>query len=204
MSSAVVLNDKFEKSGEAALPESFEGINGHNLYIYVKSYMASLRADTAHTKTKGEVRGGGKKPKAQKGSGGARAGSIRSPLWVGGGTTFGPRTGKNYNQKVNKKQKKLAFKYALNAHAANGSLYVVDSIEVASGKTKEAAAILAGLEQRDFLIVKESVDEKSFMAFRNLKNCYVVDQSELNGYLLSAFRAVIVEKSVFENITKEG
>ena len=203
MSNAVVLNEKFENSGEAALPEKFDGINSHNLYMYVKSYLASLRANSAHTKTKGEVRGGGKKPKAQKG-GGARAGSIRSPLWTGGGTTFGPRANRNYVLKVNKKQKKLALEFALNEHANNGTLFVVDNFTVESGKTKDAQALISNIDSRDFLIIKETIDEKTFLAFRNLNNCYVVDQSELNAYLLTAYRAIIVEKTVFENLTKEG
>ena len=91
MSSAIVLNEKFENVGSLALPESFEEIHSHNLYLYVKSYQAALRSNTARTKGKGDVSGGGKKPWAQKGRGGARAGSRRSPVWVGGGSAFGPK-----------------------------------------------------------------------------------------------------------------
>ena len=79
--SAIVLNENFEKASELALPESFAGINTHNLYLYVKSYQASIRANTATAKTRSEVRGGGKKPWAQKGGGRARAGSRRSPIF---------------------------------------------------------------------------------------------------------------------------
>ena len=111
--SAIVLNEKFEKASELALPASFGGINSHNLYLYVKSYQAALRANTASTKTRAEVSGGGKKPWAQKGKGGARAGSKRSPLFVGGGQAFGSKNNRNYDLKVNKKQKKLALKFAL-------------------------------------------------------------------------------------------
>ncbi len=107
MSSAIVLNEKLENVGALALPASFEEIHSHNLYLYVKSYQAALRSNTAHSKTKGDVSGGGKKPWAQKGRGGARAGSRRSPVWVGGGAAFGPKANRNYDLKVNKKQKKL-------------------------------------------------------------------------------------------------
>ena len=100
MSSAIVLNEKLENVGALALPSSFEEIHSHNLYLYVKSYQAALRSNTANTKTKGEVSGGGKKPWAQKGRGGARAGSRRSPVWVGGGAAFGPKANKNYDLKV--------------------------------------------------------------------------------------------------------
>jgi large subunit ribosomal protein L4 len=98
--------------------------------------MAGLRANTARVKNRSEVSGGGKKPKAQKGSGGARWGSMRSPLFVGGGQIFGPQN-RNYNQKVNKKQKVLALRFAINAQADKGSLFVMDSVKVESGKTKD-------------------------------------------------------------------
>jgi large subunit ribosomal protein L4 len=204
MSSAIVLNEKLENVGALALPASFEEIHSHNLYLYVKSYQAALRSNTAHSKTKGDVSGGGKKPWAQKGRGGARAGSRRSPVWVGGGAAFGPKANKNYDLKVNKKQKKLALEFALNEKAANNALFVVDSLSVESGKTKDAAKIIKTLGTRDALIVKELVDEKTLLAFRNIQNCYLVEANELNAYLATAFYAVIIEKSVLETITKEG
>ncbi len=204
MSRAIVLNEKFENSGELALPENYENINSHNLYLYVKSYLASIRANTAHSKTRAQVSGGGRKPWAQKGKGGARAGSTRSPIWVGGGATFGPKSNRNYNQKVNKKQKKLALAYALNEKAVANSLFVVDSVSIDSGKAKDAAALIKTLGARDALIVKELVDEKTFLAFRNLKNCYLIEANELNAYLTTAYYTVVIEKSVLETLTKEG
>ena len=204
MSSAIVLNEKFENSGKLELPEKYETISSHNLYIYVKSYLASIRANTASTKNRAKVSGGGKKPWAQKGKGGARAGSNRSPIWVGGGVAFGPKANRNYDQKVNKKQKKLALEYALNEKAQKDALFVVDSISIESGKTKDAAALIKNLGARDALIVKELIDEKTFLAFRNLKNCYLVEANELNAYLTTAYYTVVIEKSVLESITKEG
>ena len=202
--SAIVLNEKFEKASEVALPERFAGINPHNLYLYVKSYQAGLRADTASAKTRSEVRGGGKKPWAQKGRGGARAGSRRSPVWVGGAVVHGPNTGRNYDQKVNKKQKKLALNFALDALAQAGKLFIVDSIEVASGKTKDAKAMFDKLGVRDALFVKAVIDEKTFLAFRNIQSTYLVEENELNAFLASAYRSVVIEKAVWENLTKEG
>ena len=204
MSSAIVLNEKFENVGTLTLPESYADIHSHNLYLYVKSYQAALRSNTARTKGKGDVSGGGKKPWAQKGRGGARAGSRRSPVWVGGGSAFGPKVAKNYDQKVNKKQKKLALEFALNEKAVNNALFVVDSLAIESGKTKDASAILKTLGARDALIVKELVDEQTMLAFRNIQNCYLVEANELNAYLATAFYAVVIEKSVLESITKEG
>ena len=203
MSKAIVLNEKFENSGEVVLPASYEEINKHNLYLYVKSYLAALRSNTARAKTRAEVSGGGKKPKAQKGSGGARWGSKRSPLFVGGGQAFGP-TKRNYNQKVNKKQKALALKYAINAQANNNTLFVVDSITIESGKTKEAVAVLNKINKRDTLIVCDMINEKTYLAFRNIKNCYMVEKQEVNAYLIAAYHSVLIEKSVLDALTKEA
>jgi len=202
--SAIVLNENFEKDHELALPEKFEGISSHNLYLYVKSYQAALRANTATAKGRSEVSGGGKKPWAQKGRGGARAGSTRSPIWVGGGKAFGPNDNRNYIQKVNKKQKKLALNFALDEHAKAGSLYIVDSINVESGKTKDAKAIFDKIGSRDALFVKAILDEKSFLAFRNIDSSYLIEEHELNAYLAATYRAVVVEKAVWENLSKEA
>ena len=202
--SAIVLNEKFEKASEAALPESFSGINPHNLYLYVKSYQAGLRADTASAKTRSEMRGGGKKPWAQKGKGGARAGSRRSPVWVGGAVVHGPNTGRNYDQKINKKQKKLALKCALDALAQAGKLFIVDTIEVPSGKTKDAQTLFNNLNVRDALLVKKILDEKTYLAFRNISKTYIVEENELNAFLAATYRSVVIEKAVWENLTKES
>ncbi|BCD67361.1 50S ribosomal protein L4 [Nitratiruptor sp. YY09-18] len=204
MSKAIVLNNNFEKEQEVAVPESFQGINPHNLYLYVKAYLANLRANNAHTKNRSAVSGGGRKPWQQKGRGGARAGSIRSPLFVGGGVAFGPTNQKNYTQKVNKKQKRKALEFALNEKAENGALFIVDEIKVESGKTKDAAAIVKKIGARDVLFVKDAIDEKTFLAFRNLPNAYLIEPNELNAYLASAFYAVVIEKPVWEKIVKEG
>ncbi|HIE35218.1 MAG TPA: 50S ribosomal protein L4 [Campylobacterales bacterium] len=204
MSKAVVLNENFEKKEEIALPKRYKEVNPHNLYLYVKAYAANLRANSAHTKNRSAVRGGGRKPWQQKGRGGARAGSIRSPLFVGGGVAFGPTNQKNYTQKINKKQKRLALEYALFEKAKDQKLYIVDSIAVESGKTKDAVAIIKKLNARDLLIVKELIDEKTYLAFRNIPNAYLIEPNELNAYLAAAYNAIVIEKAVWENLVKEG
>ena len=204
MSKVVVLNDKLEKAGELDLPSKYAEVNPHNLYLYVKSYLASLRANTAHTKGRSDVSGGGKKPWRQKGRGGARAGSTRTNVWVGGAVAFGPTDERNYFQKVNKKQKRLALERALADKAAKGVLFTADSLAIESGKTKDANAVIKKLGVKDALIVKDLLDEKTLLAYRNLANCYVVDVTEVNAYLVSVFNAVIMEKSALESITKEG
>ncbi|MBT8344082.1 MAG: 50S ribosomal protein L4 [Sulfurovum sp.] len=186
------------------LPATFLDVHPHNLYLYCKAYAAGLRANTAQTKNRSAVSGGGKKPWAQKGGGRARAGSLRSPLFVGGGVAFGPSTNKNYDQKVNKKQKKLALYHALAEMAANERLFVVDNIEIASGKTKDALAFVNGLEQRDVLVVKEMIDDKTFLAFRNLQNAYLIESNELNAYLAAAYHSIVIEKAIFDKLTKEA
>ncbi len=196
--SAVVLTKTFAKSKTSYdLPEKFNEINSHNLHLYVKSHLASLRANTARVKNRSAVSGGGKKPKAQKGSGGARWGTLRSPLFVGGGQVFGPSK-RNYVQKINKKQKVLALHYALNEQAKAEKLFITDSIKVESGKTKDAVAIFNKVGQRDTLIVVDSFDEKTYLAFRNVKNCYMIEKSELNAYLVAAYRSVLIEKAVID------
>jgi large subunit ribosomal protein L4 len=186
------------------LPESFLEVNPHNLYLYCKAYASGLRANTAHTKTRSDVSGGGKKPWAQKGGGRARAGSTRSPIFVGGGVAFGPKNNRNYEQKVNKKQKKLALNRALADLAINEKLFVIDSISVESGKTKDAKSFVNGLGQRDVLVVKETIDDKTFLAFRNLQDAYLIEPNELNAYLAAAYHSVVIEKAVWDKLNKES
>ena len=184
------------------LPEDFQGINPHNLYLYSKAYLANLRAGTAHTKTRSDVKGGGKKPWRQKGTGRARAGSITSPVFVGGGVAHGPKNTKNWSQKLNKKQKAVALKFALNEKAENEALFVVDTIKIESGKTKDAVAFLNQINQRDYLVVVDTLDEKTFLAFRNVKNAYVIEVDELNACDTASFYSVVFEKSAFEKVIK--
>ena len=186
------------------LPQSFLEVHPHNLYLYCKSYAAGLRANSAQVKNRSAVSGGGKKPFAQKGGGRARQGSIRAPHYRGGGVVFGPTTERNYTQKVNKKQKRLALMHALADLAANERLFVVDSIAIESGKTKDAKAFVESFKQRDILVVKEMIDDQTFLAFRNLQQTYLIEPNELNGYLAAAYHAIVIEKAVFEQLTKEA
>lgn len=204
MSKAIMLDGKFAKGAEVVLPERYAEIKEHNLYLYVKSYLASLRANNAQAKTRGKVSGGGKKPWAQKGGGRARAGSITSPVFVGGGVSHGPSNNRNYDLKINKKQKRLALEYALQQKANEGKLFIVESINVESGKTKDAFAQFKALGQRSTLFVTQVSNEKTFLAFRNLQSCYLADASELNAYLVAAFRSVVIEKAVFDELVKRG
>jgi large subunit ribosomal protein L4 len=202
--SAIVIDTEFNKTSERLeLPESFKNINPHNLYLYVKAYQAAMRANTARAKNRALVSGGGKKPWSQKGRGTARAGSIRSPLFVGGGVVFGP-TKRNYTQKVNKKQKALALKYALNAMAEEGKLFVVDSVNVASGKTKDAFKKFQNLGVKSVSIFVSELDEVTARAFRNIPKCELLLNNAINGYTVSKSQAVVLDRNTWQNITKES
>jgi large subunit ribosomal protein L4 len=204
MSKAIVIDDKVKELEKLDIPSAFGEINSHNFYLQVKSFLAGTRANTARAKTRAQVRGGGKKPWSQKGRGTARSGSRNSPIWVGGGKAFGP-TKRNYFQKINKKQRKLAFNYVINEKASNDNLFVIDSLDIKSGKTKDANAFVSKFKNsKDVLIVVnlDSINEKTFLAFRNIPKVYLVDSKELNVYLLSAYQSVVFQKEIFENITK--
>lgn len=204
MSKAIILDKDFKKTSDIALPDKYASVNEHNLYLYVKSYLASLRANTAKAKNRGEVSGGGKKPWSQKGGGRARAGSITSPVFVGGGVSHGPQNNRNYNIKINKKQKRLALEYALNQKADVGKLYIVDSINIESGKTKDAFNLFKNLNERSVLFVTKANTDKTFLAFRNIRECYLIDIDEINAYLVAVFQAVVIEKEAFDEIIKGG
>ena len=139
----------------------------------------------------------------EKGRGGARAGSTRTNVWVGGAVAFGPTNERNYEQKVNKKQKRLALEFAINEKANEGKIFIFDDLELKSGKTKDAANFIKKLGVRDALIVKNELDAQTLLAYRNLKNCYVIDASEVNAYLIAVYGSVVFEKAAFESIVKE-
>lgn len=144
---AKVYNIKGKESGVIALPESIFGLkwNSDLVHQVAVSMMSQARQPIAHTKTRGEVRGGGKKPWQQKGTGRARHGSSRSPIWVGGGVTHGPRNDKNYERKVNRKMKAQAIFTILSKKFKDGDVLFVDSLSIAKPKTAEAKEILVSL-----------------------------------------------------------
>ena len=98
----------------------------------------------------------------------------------------------------------MALEFALNEKANAGKIFAVDSIEIASGKTKDAAKIISALNLRDALVVKDLLDDNTLLAFRNLSNCYLIDASEINAYLVATYGAVVIEKAALESIIKEG
>lgn len=167
------------------------------LHQVVTAQLAAKRAGTASTKTRAEVRGGGAKPWRQKGLGRARHGSIRSPIWVGGGVAHGPKP-RDYSQRTPKKMKKLALRSALSARAAEGAVMVVDSIDWTEPKTRQAKGLLEamGIDQKTLVVLNrnESIASKSF---RNLPQVTLLDPGHLTAYdVLAADRVVFTSHTV--------
>ena len=186
---AVVYNQKGKDSGKVSLLESVFGLkwNADLVHQVVTSMNSIARTHVAHTKNRADVRGGGRKPWQQKGTGRARHGSTRSPIWVGGGVTHGPRNDKNFDRKVNKKMKAKALYTILSAKFKKGQIMFVDDISMRAIKTKEAKVVLSSLSKINgfnnllskkknsayiALSNKDLPTEKSFGNFSNL----VVDE----------------------------
>ena len=156
----------------------------------VVSYMAGGRQGTKAQKTRSEVNGGGRKPFRQKGTGRARAGTIRSPIWRGGGTTFAAKP-RDYSKKVNKKMYRGAMQAILSELVRQERLVVATDFKVEAAKTKEMVAKLKELELDNVLIVVEEVDDRLYLAARNLKNVDVVDVQGVNPVNLMGFEKVL-------------
>jgi large subunit ribosomal protein L4 len=177
-----VLNMEGQQVGELELAENVFGItpNESVLYDAIVMQQASLRRGTHATKTRAAVRGGGKKPWRQKGTGRARAGSIRSPLWVGGGTTFGPQP-RSYAYKLPKKVRRLAIKSALSSKVIDNELVVLDQLQLEQPKTREMAKVLNNLGvDRKALVVTNEVEQNTQLAIRNIPGAKLISADGLN------------------------
>ncbi len=171
-------------SGDIKLDAEVFGIepNMDVLHQVVTAQLAAGRAGTAKTKTRSEVRGGGRKPWRQKGLGRARHGSIRSPIWVGGGVAHGPQP-RSYAQRTPKKMKRLALRSALSARASEAAIRVVDDIDWAAPKTKQAVALLDAMDARGkTLVVLTQLDGSAAKSFRNLADVRLVEPGHLTAY----------------------
>jgi large subunit ribosomal protein L4 len=201
-----VLSQHNETVGEVSLPaEVFNGpVRRHLLYEAVRMQRANRRAGTAATKTRGFVSGGGKKPWRQKGTGRARAGSIRSPLWVGGATIFGPRP-RDYSYRIPASARKAALRSALAAKVREGKLLVVDKITLDAPKTKLLAKLVADLHVDNALIVIPGRDDSLERAARNLPHVKVLRAEGTNVYdLLRYDRLVMTQEAVDALVRRLG
>ncbi len=175
----------------------FDGtVNVPVMHQAVKAYLANQRQGTHSTKTRGEVIGGNQKPWKQKGTGRARSGSTRSPVWVGGGTVFGPRPRK-YTETVPRQVRALARKSALNARASEGALHVIDAFQWDAPKTSRMLQLLARLELtgKKVLVLTDGVKSNVFLSGRNLQNVHVMPYSDVSTYHILWSHTVLVESA---------
>lgn len=181
---------------EGILPERN---NAHLLYLSVKTFLDNQRLGTAKTKTRGEVSGGGKKPWRQKGTGRARHGSIRSPIWRGGGVVFGPIP-RSFYHPLPKGERKKSLLLALGEKIENKALLLVENIDISVSKTKEAVSFLKTLgveKDQRVLVVTATKKEQVVRAFSNLPLVVTKPVNEINTYLFLVSQTVVMEKEAF-------
>ena len=193
------INGK-KTSKKIKLDNSVFGVepNTHAIYLDIKSFLANKRQGTHKTRQRADIKGSTRKIKKQKGTGTARAGSIKNPLFRGGGRIFGP-TPRDYSQKVNKKVKRLARKSALSIKAKEKSIFIVEDFQMEKPSTKKFIEMLSalGLAGKKNLLVLEELNKNVYLSSRNLKNSNVVINSELNTYGISnANNLIIIEGAV--------
>lgn len=202
MPKAVLYNTEGVEIGDIDLQESVFGVPVHKqaLHQAVVRHLAGLRRGTASTKTRAEVRGGGRKPWRQKGTGRARVGSIRSPIWRGGGIAFGPKP-RSYTQALPRKMRQLVLKSALSSRAQSKNIYVLEDISLEQPKTKDICRLLAALGiDRSVLVVVSESQPNLQLAARNLPYVKVVQVNHLNSYDILAAEKMVVTKEALEKI----
>ena len=199
-----IIDRSGQPAGQMDLPESvFAGRpNDHLIYEAVVNYQANQRQGTAATKTRAFVSGGGKKPWRQKGTGRARVGSTRSPLWKKGGTVFGPQP-RDYSYALPKKARRIALRSALAKKHADGELLVAAELDLQAPKTKEAAALLKAYKLDSALLVDTADNANLFKAARNLPRAKAVDVAGLNIYDVLAHKSVVFSRRAFEAVLEK-
>lgn len=192
-----------DKVGEVSLDDAIFGVEvkGHILHEVVTMQLASRRGGTACTKGRSEVHGGGRKPWRQKGTGRARAGTIRSPLWRGGGTVFGPKP-RSYAFKVPKKVRRLALKMALSSKLASGQLLVLDEYPFETPKTREFVKVLNRFEINKALFVIPEEQDALTLSARNVPYVQVMRTEGLNVYDILRFDHLVLLKPAINKITE--
>lgn len=205
-----LYNQSGETKGTVELPDSVFGLkwNADLVKQVVDSYRANQRRPIAHAKDRAQVRGGGRKPWRQKGTGRARHGSIRSPIWKGGGVTHGPLKEKNYTKKINKKMAKKAFYTVLSAKARDGEIIIFDDLKFKESKTKLAAEVFNNLSKVEkfqglkkgngVLVALSRKDENVRRALRNLPYTQVDEARNLNAYEVLQYKYILFPQKALE------
>ncbi len=206
-----VYNQSAEAVRDLELADKIFGVKANNelLHQAVIAQMANARQVLAHTKDRSEVSGGGKKPWKQKGTGRARVGSSRSPIWIGGGITFGPTKNRNFKKKINQKMKQKALFMALSDKFVTNSLVILDNLEFTEFKTKKFNTLLCSLEKkvlnnerRDILVINEAKEEKAKYSGRNLKGVKIINLENINLVDLLNYKNLLLTETVANTLAE--
>ena len=195
MATVAVKNIRGESVGNIELDDSIFGIevNKHAVHMAVVQYLANQRQGTKSTKTRSEVRGGGRKPWRQKGTGRARQGSTRSPQWTGGGVVFAPKP-RNFSFKLNKKLKRLALKSVLSDKVLQEKLVVLDSLELPEIKTKAMAGVCESLKVEKALFVMDGSNTNVMLSARNIPSIKTAGVNTINVYDIVKYDSLVITK----------
>ena len=201
MANVTVYNMEGNEVGTMELNDAVFGveINEHLVHLAVVRQLANNRQGTQKAKTRSEVSGGGRKPLRQKGTGHARQGSIRAPQWTGGGVVFAP-VPRDYEVKMNKKERRAALKSALTSKVQENKLVVVDSLALAEAKTKEMQKVLTNLKADKALVITAADDQNVVIAARNIADVQTATVSTMNVYDVMKHNTVVVTKDAVASI----
>jgi large subunit ribosomal protein L4 len=204
MAKVQVLDSAGNKVKEISVPGGVLDVplKEHLLYESVVNYRANQRSGSAATKTRAMVRGGGRKPWRQKGTGRARAGSTRSPIWRKGGVTFGPSP-RSYSYSMPKKAKRNALKSVLSMKLSEKQLVILNAIEFKEPKTKEGVKFLKGLKLDSALVVDSHNNKNMFLSLRNIPKVKAIDFTNLNVYDVLNFRSLVFSQKAFESLMEK-
>ncbi len=203
MPKIAVLNVKGEKVKDIKLNDKVWSIEPNDTVVYEAIVLANAanRQGTHSVKTRAEVSGGGRKPWRQKGTGNARQGSTRSPQWRHGGVVFGPTTERNYNIKMNKKERRLALKSALSYKVIDSELTVLDNLKLDNAKTKEMLSVMKNLKlEKSALFVVDELTDELILASRNVKGVKVILPNEINVLDVTSYHNMIVTEGAVKAI----
>jgi large subunit ribosomal protein L4 len=202
MPKVAIYNISGQEVGDIELSDSVFGVevNQHVLYEIVKNQLANKRQGTQSAKTRSEVRGGGRKPWRQKGTGRARAGSIRAPHWKGGGVIFAPKP-RDYSYKVPKKVRRLAMKSALSSKVQNSEIIVLDSLNLDAPKTKDMIALLSNIKAaKKALVVTGENNQNVIRSTNNIKGVQTTTVNTLNVYDILKYDSFIITKDAVKKV----
>lgn len=205
MAQATVYSKMGAKSGEIELDKNVFSVDINPVVVQqaVRASQANRRQVIAHAKDRSEVRGGGKKPWRQKGTGRARHGSIRSPLWIGGGVTFGPTKNRNFSLSINKKAKRKALRMSLSDKAAENNIIVLDELSLEKISTKAIVELLKKLKvTKTALLVLPTVDKTIIASAKNIPHVTTIQADSLNTEVVLAHEKLVMPKASLDIITK--